>query len=351
MHTLLNTLYLTTDGTYIHLDGDTVIIEVPDQDKVKIPILHLGAITCFGRITVSAALIQRFAEEGKQISYHDFTGRFKARVVGPTKGNVLLRISQFEAYSDHALTTSLAKRFVEGKLWNARNIIMRAARESGESDASAELKSIGQKLRHSLNHLDSMENQGESADRSLDTIRGIEGEGTKQYFSMMNHLIKVDSTEFSFQNRNKRPPRDPVNALLSFGYSILANDCVGAVEGVGLDPQIGFLHTLRPGRPSLALDLMEEFRFALIDRVVLNLINRRQISKSDFTQRQGGAVEMTDEARKTFLTTYQERKSVEVQHSLLEKSVPIGLLPHIQARILARRLRKEIPEYTPYLWK
>lgn len=350
MHTLLNTLYLTTDGTYAHLDGDTVIVEIPDRDPVKIPLLHLGAITTFGRITISSSLMQRFAEEGKQISYHDFTGRFKARVIGPTKGNVLLRISQFEAYSDHPLTTSLAKRFVEGKLWNARTIIMRAGREAGESQSATELKEVGQKLRHSLNRLESME-IGKDSNGTVDTIRGIEGEGTKQYFSMMNHLIKVDSTEFSFQNRNKRPPRDPVNALLSFGYSILTNDCVGAVEGVGLDPQIGFLHTLRPGRPALALDLMEEFRFTLVDRVVLNLINRRQISPADFTQRQGGAVEMTDEARKTFLTTYQERKSTEVQHPLLEKTVPIGLLPHIQARILARRLRKEIPEYTPYLWK
>jgi len=350
VHTLLNTLYLTTDGTYAHVDGDTVIVEMPDTDKVKIPILYLGGITCFGRITISSALLQRFAGEGKQVCFHDFTGRFKARVVGPTTGNVLLRTSQFEAFSNDVLTARLAQRFVEGKLWNARTIVMRGARESDNSKATQELKSVGQRLKRSLHHLDSM-NFDDEVDGVVDTIRGIEGEATKQYFSVLNHLIKVDSTAFNFMNRNKRPPRDPVNALLSFGYSILTNECVGAVEGVGMDPQIGFLHTLRPGRPALALDLMEEFRFALVDRVVLTLINRRQIGKSDFVRRQGGAVEMSEEARKTFLATYQERKNIEVHHSLLEKSVPIGLLPHVQARILARRLRGEIPEYTPYLWK
>lgn len=350
MHTLLNTLYLTTAGTYAHLDGDTVIVEVPDADKVKIPILHLGGITCFGRVRLSTVLMQRFAKEGKQVTFHSFNGRFHARVVGPTKGNVLLRTSQFEAYSNDRTTARLARRFVEGKLWNARTNVMRGARESDDKDVSNELKTVGQRLKRSLVKLDSMELNG-TPDGVVDTIRGIEGEATKQYFSVLNHLIKVSSTTFNFENRNKRPPRDAVNALLSFGYSILTNDCVGAVEGVGLDPQIGFLHVLRPGRPALALDLMEEFRFALVDRVVLNLINRRQIGQNDFEQRQGGAVEMSEDARKTFLTTYQERKSGEVQHPLLEKSVPIGLLPHIQARILARRLRGEISDYTPYLWK
>lgn len=350
MHTLLNTLYLTTAGTYAHLDGDTVIVEIPDENKVKIPILHLGGITCFGRISLSTSLMQRFAEKGKQVTFHSFNGRFKARVVGPTKGNVLLRTSQFEAYSSDVTTARLARRFVEGKIWNARTNVMRGSRESDTSVASEELKTVGQHLKRSLDKLDSMEFNG-NVDGAIDTIRGIEGEATKRYFSVLNHLIKVDSATFNFENRNKRPPRDAMNALLSFGYSILTNDCVGAVEGVGMDPQIGFLHVLRPGRPALALDLMEEFRFALVDRVVLNLINRRQIGKNDFDQRQGGAVEMSDEARKTFLTTYQERKSGEVQHPLLEKSVPIGLLPHIQARILARRLRGEISDYTPYLWK
>lgn len=339
MHQLLNTLYVQTQGAYVHMDHDTLKVEVERVVRLQVPLHHLSGLAVFGNVLLSPFLIHRSAEDGRSIVWFDINGRFQARLSGPVTGNVLLRRAQHETMGDIQRQINLARRFVAGKIKNARHVVLRGLRESPV--ASPQLEQGARALELALKDLDRVGN--------IDEIRGIEGRAAVFYFSALGSLIRTDEDGFRFETRSRRPPRDPINALLSFAYALLANDCISACEGVGLDPQVGYLHVLRPGRPALALDLMEEFRAIVADRLVLTLLNRRQITLRDFVERPGGAVHLSDQGRRTFLETYQKRKQEEVTHPLLQQRVPIGLVPHIQARLLARHLRGDAAEYPPFV--
>jgi CRISPR-associated protein Cas1 len=341
MHQLLNTLYITTEGAYLHIDHETLKVEVGKETKLQVPIHHLGGVVCFGDVMVSPAAMHRCAEDGRFLVLLDRNGRFKARVEGPVSGNVLLRCAQYEALSSPSRCLAMARNFVGGKIQNARQVVMRAAREAEDAGEAEALRQTGESLGNALIRLPS--------GASLDEVRGIEGDAAKTYFSTFDRMILEDRATFKLEGRNRRPPTDPINALLSFLYALLLNDCVSAAEGVGLDPQLGFLHAVRPGRASLGLDLMEELRSVLADRLALTLINRRQIVAKHFVNRPGGAVHLEDEGRKEVIVAYQKRKQEEITHPVLEQKMPIGLVPHIQARLLARTLRGDLEAYPPYL--
>lgn len=343
MHELLNTLYVTTERSYLHLDHDTIRMEVSGATALQMPLLHLGAIVCFGDVLISPALFHRCADDGRTIVLLDRNGRFKARVEGRTSGNVLLRRAQHEALSDAAQTVAIARNCVAGKLQNCRQVMLRGSREAKSDEDVTRLTGAAHALGQAIERLE--------ACGDTDMVRGCEGEAARAYFAAFDALAREDREAFAFTERSRRPPLDRINALLSFAYTLLLQDCVAAAEGVGLDPQVGYLHALRPGKPALALDLMEELRPLLADRLVLTLINRRQIQRDDFVEREGGAVSLTDAGRRTFLVAYQERKRDETQHQILGKKLPLGLVPHAQARLLARRLRGDIPEYLPFLYR
>lgn len=343
MHELLNTLYVTTERSYLHLDHDTLRMEVEGQTTFRMPLLHLGSIVCFGNVLLSPGLMHRCAEDGRSIVLLDGSGRFKARVEGRVSGNVLLRQAQYAAVSERAVALGIARNCVAGKLQNARQVLLRAARESASDGDRAALVAIAVGHSQSLTQLEHL--------ATADEVRGCEGEAARGYFSVFSLMIREDREAFAMSGRSRRPPLDRINALLSFLYTLLVGDCVGAAEGVGLDPQAGYLHVLRPGRPALALDLAEELRSILADRLALSLINRRQLRRDDFVVREGGAVHLADEGRKRVLVAYQERKQDEVQHRILGKKVPFGLVPHVQARLLARHLRGDLPEYLPFLYR
>lgn len=339
MRHLLNTLYVMTQGAYLHLEGETLVVEIERQKRLQVPLHHLGSVVIFGDIMVSPAALHRCADDGRGVVLLDRRGRFKARLEGPLSGNILLRQAQHRVAATQAL--ELARAFVAGKLRNARQIVLRGARDSGnESDREA-LRQIVRLLAGHIRRLSSV--------ATLDEVRGIEGDGARVYFSAMFHLVRADAREvFPFERRTRRPPLNRFNALISFIYTLLVHDCRTAVEGVGLDSQLGFLHAVRPGRPALALDLMEEFR-PMVDRLALTLINRGQLAEKDFEVRPGGAVYLSDPGRKTVLTAYQQRKQEEINHALLQQPVPVGLLPHVQARLLARVLRGDVEGYLPFL--
>ena len=341
MKQILNTLYVQTQGTYLHLDHDTLKLEVERQTKFQVPLHHLGGIFAFGNILVSPFLIHRCAADGRNLVWLSHHGRFQARLAGSTTGNILLRRSQHAALDNPEATLNIARYIIAGKLQNTRTVLMRAARETKDEVDKKILKAAAQV------HAEATRN-AESA-TELDKLRGIEGFAAKAYFSAFTSMIRTNRTVFELTERSRRPPRDPINALLSFVYTLLVNECAAACEGVGLDPQLGFLHALRPGRPALALDLMEELRSLLADRLVLTLVNRTQLQSDDFVERPGGAIYLTEDGRKTLLTAYQRRKQEEVQHPITGAKVPYGLIPHVQARLLARHLRGDIPSYQPFI--
>jgi CRISP-associated protein Cas1 len=341
MKQILNTLYVQTQGTYIRLDHETLKLEVERETKFQIPLHHLGGIVAFGNVLISPFLIHRCAEDGRSLVWLSEYGTFKARLAGSTTGNVLLRRSQHEALINADSALLVARHIVAGKLQNARSVLMRAAREADDAGDRAFLSEAAKV------HAESIQNTATATD--IDKLRGIEGYAAKTYFAAFTPMIRANREVFQFTERSRRPPRDPINALLSFVYTLLANECVAACEGVGLDPQMGFLHALRPGRPALALDLMEELRAPLADRLVLTLINRGQIKPDDFVDRPGGAIHLTEDARKTLLAAYQKRKQEEISHTLTGTKVPYGLLAHIQARLLARHLRGDVPTYQPFI--
>lgn len=343
MHQLLNTLYVTTEGAYLRADHDTLRVEVEKETKLQVPFHHLGGVVCFGDIMMSPAAMQRCAEDGRFVVLLDRNGRFKARVEGPVSGNVLLRCAQHEAMGDPVQTLSIARNIVGGKIQNSRQIVLRGAREADVPADAEALRKTADALGNAVTRLPQCED--------LDTLRGIEGESARNYFSTFDRMIREDRETFKLDGRNRRPPTDPVNALMSFLYALVMNDCVAAAEGVGLDPQMGFLHALRPGRAALALDLMEELRSVLADRLVLTLINRRQVAAKDFTKRSGGAVQMEDAARKEVIVAYQKRKQEEITHPVLDQKMPLGLVPHVQARLLARVLRGDLECYPPFLYR
>ncbi len=343
MHQLLNTLYITTEGAYVRVDHETLKVEVEKETKLQVPVHHLGGVVCFGDVLMSPAAMQRCAEDGRFVVLLDRNGRFKARVEGPVSGNVLLRCAQYEAMRDSSRTLAIARHMVAGKIQNSRQIVLRGAREADDASDAEALRTTADALGNAVIRLPQCED--------LDTVRGIEGESARNYFSTFDRMIKEDRVTFKMDGRNRRPPTDPVNALMSFLYALVMNDCVAAAEGVGLDPQIGFLHALRPGRAALGLDLMEELRSVLADRLVLTLINRRQVSAKDFIQRSGGAVQMEDAARKEVIVAYQKRKQEEITHPVLDQKMPLGLVPHVQARLLARVLRGDLESYPPFLYR
>ncbi|BCW98132.1 MAG: CRISPR-associated endonuclease Cas1 1 [Armatimonadota bacterium] len=342
---LLNTLYVFTQGAYVHLDGDTVRVDLKDERLKQTPLHHLGAIVTFGLVTVSPYLMHRCAEDGRAVTFMDVNGRFLARVEGATSGNVLLRKAQYETHRDESAAAAVARCIVAGKLQNCRGVLNRAIREAGEGQRAKEaVAALSRAAEAVAGQLKSLEEA-----RSLDAVRGAEGHGSAAYFEAFDSLITQQRTDFRFDSRSRRPPKDRVNALLSFLYALLVNDCRAACEGVGLDPQFGFLHAIRPGRPALALDLMEEFRAPFADRLALTLINRKQIGPEDFRERPGGAVLLNEDGRKKVVVAYQTRKQTEVSHPMLKTRVPLGVVPHLQARILARCLRGDIPFYTPFI--
>lgn len=343
MNQVLNTLYVTTQGTYLHLDHDTVRVEVDRQTQMRVPLLHLGALVCFGDVLLSPALLHRCAEDGRAVVLLDRSGRFKARVEGPLSGNVLLRRAQHETVADPARTLEIARSCVAGKIQNSRQVLLRAAREAADA-ADGGVLSAGATRLGAL--LDAVRRAG-----TLDELRGHEGDAARTYFAVFDRAVRVDRAAFRLEGRTRRPPIGRMNALLSFLYTLLTTDCVAAVSGVGLDPQVGYLHALRPGRPALALDLVEEFRPVLADRVALTLINRRQLRPGDFVERPGGSVRLTDEGRKAVIIAYQKRKQEEVRHRVVDRKVPLGLIPHVQARLLARHLREDLERYPPFLMK
>lgn len=340
----LNTLYVQTPGAYLGKDGETVRVKVENQVKLTVPVHHLQGIVCFGRVSVSPALIAMCSERDVSISFLTEQGRYQARVVPAITGNVLLRRQQYRLADSPASCLKIAQCVVAAKIQNCRVLLLRAARDS---DAAAEkadaLRKAADRMACSIDTLAKAE--------SLDSVRGCEGESARVYFEVFNHMIRCNHEVFFMRERSRRPPLDPLNALLSFLYSVLTHDMAGAVEAVGLDPAVGFLHTDRPGRLSLALDLVEEFRPLLADRLVLSLINLRQVRPDGFQTQPGGAVIMDDATRKTVLTALTQRKREEVLHPLLEDQVTIGLLPHIQARLLARHIRGETEEYPALVLK
>ncbi len=343
MKTHLNTLFVTTENAWLNKDGQAVEVSVEKQSKLRVPLHNLDGIVCMGwNIGVSPSLMAAAAEAGVTISFLTPYGKFQAAVIGFTSGNVLLRREQYRRADDHTASCLIAREMIAAKLANARSVLLRGARDRNGEPADC-LSEAAKILARSVA-------SARTAD-SLDTLRGIEGEAAAAYFGAFRHLITENSDGFNFTNRSKRPPLDPANALLSFLYAILTHDARSACEATGLDAAVGFLHRDRPGRPSLALDLVEEFRQFLADRVALSLINRRQITAADFKKRETGAVEMTDEARKTVLTAYQERKQTEVHHPFLDEKTTVGLLVHLQARLLARHLRGDLDVYPPFISK
>ena len=340
MKKLLNTLYVSTQGVYLHREGETVVAEREKQVVLRLPIHTLSAIVCFGNVLVSPFLMGLCAERGVHVSFLTENGRPLARVEGGKTGNVLLRVAQIEAARDPAKCAAIARSFVIGKVLNARNVLQRRLRDHGDdaacASAVASLANVAQRLKNA---------------NDVEVIRGLEGEAASDYSAAFNSLIVAQKDDFKMEGRTRRPPRDPMNALLSFLYVLLANDCVGAAKSVGLDAQLGFLHALRSGRASFAFDLMEEFRAFFADRVALSLVNRGQIRKKDFKFTESGAVEMSETARKTVLVEWQNRKKDEVLHPFLNERVAAGLLPFVQAQLLAKHLRNDLDAYPPFLVK
>lgn len=342
MKQLLNTLYITTPEAYLRLEGETVCIMVEKQKRLQVPLHHLSAFVLFDNVMISPALMGRCAADGRTIVWLNRSGRFQARMEGPVNGNVLLRQAQYRAADDAELSLQLARRFIAGKIRNSRQVLMRGARDSKDEQEKTALVQTARLLVGNLNKLAQAE--------SLDHVRGLEGDSARIYFAALPYLIRPSAREtFAFTTRNRRPPLDCFNALISFLYALVLGDCRSALESVGLDPQLGFLHTVRPGRASLALDLLEEFRAPVCDRLALTLINREQLKAKNFDHRDGGSVMLNDDGRKTVITAFQARKQEEITHPVLGQPISIGLIPQIQARLLARYLRKDVDDYLPYL--
>jgi CRISP-associated protein Cas1 len=343
MKQLLNTLYVVSQGAYIGKESETVVVRVEREVRLQLPILALGSIVCFGQVSCSPALMHFCSERGVAISFLSEHGRFLAKVVGPVHGNVLLRRQQYRRADDDSGTKAIAVPIIAAKVMNGRTSILRALRDRPDAGGAEELKRASGLLSALIAQLPACD--------SLDSARGIEGASARAYFSVMEEMIVQQKDAFFFKERSRRPPLDNVNALLSFVYTLVMHDVVAALECVGLDPAVGFLHRDRPGRPSLALDLMEELRTWLADRFVLSLINLRQLSAADFRVMETGAVVLTDEGRTTLLTAYQKRKQEELLHPFLEEKVTVGLIPHVQAQLLARHLRGDLDAYPPFVWK
>ncbi|GBC63959.1 type I-C CRISPR-associated endonuclease Cas1 [Desulfonema ishimotonii] len=342
MKKYLNTLYVSTQGAYLAKEGERVIVRSEGKTLGGWPIHTIGGIVCFGQVSCSPFLMGFCAERDVSISFLTEYGKFLARVEGPVSGNVLLRREQYRRADDKEASAKIARSAMIGKISNSRAALRRAVRDhSDKLDADA-VREASQRLTHSLKQL-------RHEDIAADTLLGVEGSASVAYFSAFDHLILNDKKHFFFENRNRRPPLDNVNCLLSFMYTMVMHDVRSALETVGLDPAVGFYHRDRPGRPGLALDLMEEFRPFLADRLVLTLVNRKQVTAKGFKKSKSGAVRMSDKTRKAVLTAYMERKKDEIIHPFLEEKISVGLLCHMQAHLMARHLRGDLDAYPPFV--
>lgn len=338
MKKLQNCLYLTRDSLYAHKEREAIVIKEEKETLLKIPIHTIASIYCFGQAKVSPGLMAHCAERDVNLAYFDLFGRFQARVQGRKSGNVLLRRAQYRTSDGDPLPVALM--FVAAKIQNSRNLLMRHLRNHG--DEQGMVQAAVSALKFSLE-------QAQRAD-SLDKLRGVEGDAAARYFAVFQQLIRPGlRASFGFDGRSRRPPRDATNAMMSLVYAVVGQDISGALHAVGLDPQVGFLHADRPGRDSLSQDVLEEFRAYLADRMVLSLINRQQVKASDFDTEVSGAVRLKDDARKALFAAIQQRKQEEILHPFLNEKVEIGLLPHIQAMLLARHLRGDLEYYPPFL--
>lgn len=339
----LNTLFVTTQGAYLAKEGEAIIVRVDHENRMRVPLHTLGGVVCFGQVSCSPALMGECAERNVAISFMTENGHFLARVQGFTPGNVLLRREQYRRADDPVAAAKIAKAIVAAKIANCRTSLQRFLRDNSNSSAKPAVEEAVNRLGGCL--------RASRDEGPLDKIRGIEGDAARIYFGAFDHLIISQKDAFRFEGRSRRPPLDNVNALLSFLYSILAHDARSACESAGLDAAVGFLHAGRPGRPSLALDLMEEFRPFLADRLALTLINRQQVLGQGFRQSESGGILMDEGTRKEVLVAYQKRKQEEVVHPFLGEKCPVGLLIHLQARLLARHLRGDQDGYAPFIWK
>jgi len=345
MKRLLNTLYVNTQGAYLSRESETIHVRIEQETRMHVPIQQISSVVCLGNVALSSGFLALCAERGVSVSCLTEQGRFQGRIEGPVRGNVLLRRQQYRAADDPSASASIVAAIVAAKIANARNVLLRAAREHPVAEERERLTGGATRLASALRALTVLPRP------DVDAMRGLEGDSARAYFAVFNSLILAQKEDFTFTQRSRRPPLDNLNALLSFLYTLLTHELVGALESVGVDPAVGFLHTDRPGRPSLALDLAEEFRAPVSDRLALSLINRRQIQDKHFEHTASGAVILTDSGRREVIRAWQERKREELQHPYLNEQCPWGLLPYIQALLLARHLRGDLDAYPAFFWK
>jgi len=342
MKKLANVLYVTTPEAYLSLDGENVVIKKDEHSSTRLPLHNLENIVCFNYLGASPALMGACAERNVGLCFLTPNGRFQARITGKVRGNVLLRKKQYEVSENNDASVPIAASFLLGKIANCRKVLERALRDHAMLVDAESLTGASNFLKETLKAIQSCKSVGD--------LMGFEGSAAKIYFGVFDHLILQQRDDFIFKERSRRPPLDNMNSLLSFLYTLLTNDVASALEGVGLDPYVGFLHQDRPGRPSLALDLMEELRPVFADRLALSLVNRKQVTGEGFTQKESGGILMDDETRKTVLSAWQERKKEEILHPYLKERIPFGLIPHVQAMLLARFLRGDLDAYPPFFW-
>lgn len=340
MRQLLNTLYIQMQGSYLSLKDENVRVEAEERPPVMIPLHHVESLVVFGNVMMTPFLIHRLARDHKSVTWLTEHGRFMARTETPISGNVLLRVAQHGCACDEARTLDIARFFAAGKLQNQKQTLMRSAREALNDDPEL-LRQAAKDINRQIGCL--------PLAKTVDEIRGIEGTAARAYWEVFPLMLRHNRDFFWLSERTRRPARDPINALLNFVYTVLANDCASACQSVGLDPQVGFLHALRPGRSSLALDLMEEMRPVTADRSIITLINRQQLTERDFILHEGNTVTIKEDARKLILSHLTERKKEDVLHPLTNRKTPLGLIPHVQARLLAQHLRGDRSHYPPYL--
>jgi CRISPR-associated protein Cas1 len=343
MRRMLNTLFVMTDGAFLKKAGESVAVSVKKEIKLRLPIHNLGGIVCFGRVLCSPSLLGFCARRGVSVSFLSPNGRYLAKVQSPTSGNVLLRREQYRRAESVADCLPIAKSIVIAKIANCRTSLQRTIRDHGDRGDSGRIEKT---VDHLGGYIQDVKNEGD-----IERIRGFEGYASRCYFDIFNEMITAQKEAFIFEGRTRRPPKDNVNALLSFVYTLVLHDVTSALETVGLDPQVGFFHRFRPGRPSLALDLMEEFRPVLADRLVLSLINLKQVDSRGFSRDECGGVKMDDGTRKVVIGSYQKRKQDEITHPFLEEKIPFGMSFFAQALLMARFLRGDLDGYPSFFWK
>ncbi|MDT8447703.1 MAG: type I-C CRISPR-associated endonuclease Cas1c [bacterium] len=343
MKRLLNTLYLTRDGIYLNKERETFKVMKDTKTLMKVPVGTINQIICIGSVTLTPPVMAFCVDQGVSVVYLSEYGRFQVRLEGPTSGNILLRRRQYAIAQEPNTALDVSRSFVLGKLVNAKRVLSRALADHGDRLDQGAFTTTLQRYREARQQVLQTDN--------LDSLRGIEGELAKRYFALFDQMILNNKEDFYFKGRSRRPPLDRINALLSFLYALLLADCRAALEGVGLDSAAGYLHQDRPGRPGLALDLMEEFRPLLADRLALSLVNRSQVNADDFTLQSAGAVLLNDSGRRKVVAAYQERKTTDITHPFLNEKFAQGLLPHAQALLLARYIRGDLDAYPPYYWK